>query len=79
VPLYCSMLKQFTLQMGLAEQSTLEHYQGLVEFVEIWNRFLQGSLPVEVANKMDHREQELYQLYDDIDKHFTRLSAALKG
>jgi hypothetical protein len=78
VPLYGAMLKHFSSQMGLAEGSTLEYYPALGEFVEIWNRFLDGSLPTEVANKMDHREDKLKPFYEDVEKNFSRLSAELK-
>ncbi len=79
VPLYRKMLEHFSTHMGLAEESTLGHYQVLVEFVEIWNRFLQNSLPGEVANKLDHSETKLYPLYEDIEANFKRLSHALRG
>lgn len=79
VPLYRKMLEHFSSHMGLAEQSTLEHYVAFVEYVEIWNRFLQSSLPAEVAHKLDHKETILYPLYEDIQKNFERLRSELNG
>ena len=70
VPLYRQMLQHFSTNMGLAELSTLEHYAAFVEFVELWNRALDGSLPGEVANRLDHSETKIKPLYDDIEQHF---------
>jgi hypothetical protein len=78
VPLYRRMLAEFSKNMGLAEVSTLAYYRELVEFVEVWNRWLKSSLPGDVVTKIDHSEKKLYPLYDDIEKHFKELSASLK-
>ena len=78
VPLYRKMLQHFSINMGLAELSTLEHYAAFVEFVELWNRALDGSLPGEVVNRLDHSETKVKPLYEDIDQHFKRLNARLK-
>jgi hypothetical protein len=79
IPLYRKMLGHFSAHMGLAEQSTLEHYAAFVEFVEIWNRYLRGSLPLEVANKLNHSEASLYPLYEDIQQNFNRLRTELRA
>lgn len=79
IPLYRKMLEHFAANMALAEESTLEHYPAFVEFVEIWNRWLEKSLPGEVATKLDQSEKKLYALYDDIEANFKRLRRDLKN
>jgi hypothetical protein len=73
VPLYRQMLDHFTHHMHLAERSTRVHYDALCEFVEIWNRSLDESLPSKVAEKLAHDEGTLQALYSDLQCHFDRL------
>ncbi len=79
IPAYRKMVDHFASHMGYAEESTIAHYPAFIEFVEIWNRFLQGSLPREVANKLNQAESKLYPLYDDVEMNAKRLSDELKG
>jgi hypothetical protein len=78
VPLYQRLLRHFTDHMWLAEQSTLQHHSALVEFVEIWNRHLKEPLPYDLIIRLGHEERKLEPLYDDIEGHFSELSAQLK-
>lgn len=78
VPLYREMLEHFTSHMWLSESSTRAHYDALCEYVEVWNRSLEESLPVEVIEKIQHEEKKLYPLYDDLHFHFNRLTDELK-
>jgi hypothetical protein len=78
IPLYRKMLEIFTDRMWLAEVSTVRHYPALVEFVEVWNRFLDKSLPREVIDQIEHKEENLKPFYDDLQKHFTELSQRLR-
>jgi hypothetical protein len=73
VPLYRQMLDHFTHHMHLAEHSTRVHYDALCEFVEIWNRSLDESLPSKVAQKLAHDEGTLQDFYSDLQFHFERL------
>lgn len=79
IPTYRKMIEHFMSHMGYAEESTISHYAAFVEFVEIWNRFLQGSLPREVANKLSQAESNLYPLYDDIETTAKRLSEKMRN
>lgn len=79
IPTYQEMVKLFTCRMYLAEASTRAHYAKLLEFVEIWNRHLAQSIPPEVIEELGHNEAELYPLYEDVEKHFTRLQNKLSG
>ena len=78
VPLYRDMLEHFTKNLWLAEPSTVSHYAALIEYVEMWNRFLDGSLPKEVLDKVEHKEERLKPLYADLKEQFERLRRELK-
>ena len=78
IPLYRKMLEHVTGHMWLGEPSTLEHLGTLVEFVEIWNRFLAKTLPHEVLESIDHSEKELYPFYEDLKTQTKRLRQELK-
>jgi hypothetical protein len=78
IPLYAKMLDLFTKEMHLAEPSTRTHYAALVEYVELWERYLRESLPQTVAEQVPADENTLMSLYDDLEKHFERLQAKLK-
>ncbi len=78
IPLYRKMLAIFTDCMWLAEPSTQRHYAALVEYVEIWNRFLDQSLPREVLQQIEHKEEALKPFYADLEQHFTSLSKRLR-
>jgi hypothetical protein len=73
IPLYRQMLDHFTHHMHLAESSTRVNYDTLCEFVEIWNRSLDESLPSKVAERLSHDEGTLQGLYSDLQFHFNRL------
>ena len=78
IPLYRKMLEHFTQYMWLAEPSTHDHFDALVEFVEIWNRFLAKTLPHEVLESIDHSEKELSPFYEDLETQTKRLRHELK-
>ena len=77
VPAYEQMEKVFTDKMSLAEPSTRAHYKKLVDFVEIWKRFIVKPFPAAVVNEIGHTEAGLQPFYDDLEKHFTRLQTEL--
>jgi hypothetical protein len=78
VPLYRKMLTHMTKFMGLAEPSTIKHYGTLVEYVEIWNRAFQQSLPREVRARLQHEERKLYPFYEDLEAQAQQLREKLK-
>jgi hypothetical protein len=79
IPLYRRMLDVFTSKMQYAENSTRQHYENLVEFVELWNRHLYTPLPAEVAITADQDEsKKLYPLYDDVKQNFDSLRKQLE-
>ena len=78
IPLYRKMLDHVTQYMWLAEPSTLDHFDVLVEFVEIWNRFLAKTLPHEVLESIDHSEKDLDPFYEDLEMQTKKLRQELK-
>jgi hypothetical protein len=77
IPAYHKMIEIFRKNIHLAEPSTAKHYSALIEFVNIWDRFLAKSLPGEVIRALDHSEQSLYPLYDDLKCQHEKLRAKL--
>jgi hypothetical protein len=77
IPLYRKMLDYWTANKAQAEPSTQQHFATFVDYVEIWNRFLQKSLPASVIEQIGHEEKKLYPLYEDIEKNVERLRKQL--
>lgn len=73
IPAYHKMIEIFRKNMHLAETSTAKHFPALLEFVNIWDRFLAGSLPGEVIRALKHSEKSLYPLYDDLQQQHEKL------
>jgi hypothetical protein len=78
MPLYQQMLDHMTKHRGLAETSTLPHYETMVEFLEIWNRGLQKTLPAKVITRIGHEESKLHPFYEEIERQAARLRTQLK-
>jgi hypothetical protein len=78
IPAYRKMVDLFTSKMHLAEFSTIQHFPALLEFVEIWNRWLDRSLPVEVLGQLNHSEEKLFPFYQDLADNFARLQGMLQ-
>jgi hypothetical protein len=79
VPTYLAMAKLFTERMYLAEPSTRKHFSKLIEFVEIWKRFLVKSVPYAVAEAVGHSEKDLVPFYEDVEENFRRLQGKLSS
>ncbi len=78
VPLYRQMVDLFTAKMHLAEPATRQYFGALVEFVELWERYLRGALPGAVVKCVAPNEENLSAFYADLETNFARLQAALK-
>ena len=76
-PAYKNMLQTLTENLWLAEEMTRAHYQNLVEYVELWDRWLKKSIPGEILEQVDLREETLYPLYEDIEQHLEKLRSKL--
>ncbi len=78
MPSYRKMVQLFVEKMHFAEVSTIEYLENLIDFVEIWNRWLAGSLPSEVVERLGHSEEKLFPFYRDVASHFMALQAEMK-
>jgi len=54
-----------------------EDFLTLTEFVEIWKRYLNGSLPMEVVTEIEHSEENLKPFYADLQSNFDRHTKGL--
>ncbi len=61
------MQKIIKEKMGLALSETRNWYIELTNFIELWNRWEQKSIPVEVIKKLDHGEHVLNEFYEHIE------------
>ncbi len=77
LPAYRDMVSLFISKMHLAESATRDPLVELINFVEVWDRWTDGSLPREVLPRLDHSEKRLYPLYDDLEKQFAVLQHAM--
>jgi hypothetical protein len=77
IPSYRKMAEFFASKMHLAEPSTISYFPALLEFVEVWTRWLDGSLPVEVLGQLGHSESTLFPFYENLLQNFTRMHREL--
>jgi hypothetical protein len=70
IPAYRRMLTIFRDNMWLAEPETRVFFTPLLEFVEVWERWLARSIPHEVVRALGHSESQLHPFYEHIEaKH----------
>ena len=77
IPSYRKMVELFASKMHLAEPSTITYFPALLEFVELWNRWLDESLPGEVLGLLNHTEGNLFPFYDNLLENFARMHQEL--
>ncbi len=73
LPQYREMLKIMKENSWLAETETRKWYAELASFIEIWNRWLEQSLPISVLEKINHSETKLNGFYKHIEDTVERL------
>jgi len=73
LPLYRRMVDLFRTNYWLAEPDTRVFFPQLLEFVELWNRSEQKSLPGEVIQHLDHREEKLNDFYAHLQQKHDEL------
>ncbi|HEV7218956.1 MAG TPA: hypothetical protein VGN39_08780 [Terriglobales bacterium] len=77
LPAYKEMRDLFVSKMYLAERATLPYLPELVEFIEIWDRWMDKSLPRTALTGVNHSENRLYPFYDEIEEQFESLRQKL--
>lgn len=58
------MLTIFRDNLWLADAEIKSHFSTFFEFVEIWNRWLKGTLPTAMVPIIGHSEDPLQPFYD---------------
>jgi hypothetical protein len=80
IPSHHRMIDVFRKNIWLAEPSTVGYFPSLIEFVNIWDRFLAGTLPMEVIQELKHSEESLSPLYVELqEKHDALRYTLAKG
>ena len=70
LPQYERMLMVFQEKYWLAAETTRARYPDLLQYVELWKRFLAGTIPGEVLTTFDVREDQLRPLYENLEAEF---------
>jgi hypothetical protein len=76
-PYYQNMLRIFRENLWLAQAETRGYFSDLFEFVEIWDRWLKGTLPTEMVPIIGHSEEPLKPFYDHVRQKHDELQAKL--
>jgi len=79
IPAYRKMVNLFRDKMWLAEDETKKYFKSLLEFVELWERILDRSLPMEVVQAIEHGEESLHPFYDHLQNEHDELRKKLQG
>jgi len=77
LPEYHHMVKIFKENYFLAEETTRKHFQALIDFVDIWDRWLTVSLPSPVLSRLGHSEDTLNPFYDELQNKLNELRKKL--
>jgi hypothetical protein len=77
LPNYKKMRDLFIERMYLAENSTRSYLPEVIKFVEMYDRWINKSMPSTVLAGLDHREESLYPLYEDLETQFAILQQKL--
>jgi hypothetical protein len=77
LPAYREMLTIFRDHMWLAEPETRRQFGELVRFIDIWDRWIAGSLPSEVLTELRHSEADLQPFYAHIEEKHDQLRLQL--
>jgi hypothetical protein len=79
LPAYRQMAKLFRASLWLAEPETQSHYANLIEFVELWDRWIANAIPAEVIERLGHSEKELDGFYQHLQRKHDELRQKLKA
>jgi len=78
IPAYRKMVILFRDNMWLAEPESKEYFGPLLEFVELWERWLARTLPPEVIRALEHGEESLHPFYDHLQTKHDELRVKLE-
>lgn len=78
IPSYQRMIEVFRENYYLAEPATKAYFKDLLEFVNLWDRWLKKAIPREVLEDLDHGEEILLPFYAHIEEMHNNLRLKLK-
>jgi hypothetical protein len=78
LPAYRRMANLFRESYWLAEKETRAYFPAVLEFVEIWERWIAGTLPIEVWRNLNHTEDNLAGFYQHISSVHDELRSRLE-
>lgn len=78
IPAYRRMVNIFRDNMWLADTGTKSYFVTLLEFVELWERWLVKSLPLEVLQALEHGEKSLHPFYEHLQNKHDELRKKLE-
>ena len=73
LPAYREMLRIFTSNLGFADPKTREYYPELSRFIELWDRWIEHTIPAEVMEMLNHTEENLHPFYDHLEDKLDEL------
>lgn len=79
LPAYRRMVVTFRDNLWLAQPETRWHFAELVEYVELWDRWLAKTIPADVMRKIKVSESQLHPLYQNLEEVHDRLQAKLRN
>lgn len=79
LPAYRQMTTLFRERLWLADPDTRRYYQDLIQFVELWDRWLAKSIPAEVIERVGHAEEKLHPFYEHIYERHDSLRTRLEA
>ena len=79
IPSYRKLVALFRENYWLSEPATREYYSGILEFVDLWERWVDKSLPVEVLRRLGHTEERLQPFYEHLASKHDEIRAKLKA
>jgi hypothetical protein len=75
---YKLMVDIFRKNIWLAEKDTQVYFKTLIEFVDIWGRSIGDAIPREALQELEHSEEKLRPLYDNLQQTFDKLRSRLE-
>lgn len=79
LPAYRQMIDIFRKNLWLAEPETQRHFGKLVEFIDLWDRWIDKAIPPEVIEALQHGEESLYPFYEHLEQAHRELQGMIKS
>lgn len=79
MPQYRKMVSTLKENLWLAEPETVDAMGGLINFVDLWDRYFDKSIDGDVANRVGANEESIKPFYAHIEAVHKRLSVMVKN